>query len=303
MGVAYRVNGAARTATAAKEVVLSGGAVNSPQLLQLSGVGPGNVLGRQGIEVVHELPGVGGNLQDHYQIRIINKTHRPITANDDLTRLDRKLVNGLKYVLFRSGAMTIGAGQVGIFARTRPELETPDVQYHYIPFAASAPGEGLLPFSAFTFSVCQLRPESRGTVHIRSGDPGRPPAIQPNYLDSETDRRAAIDGVGLGRKICASEAIRPLIKEEHLPGPAVQSDDEILDHCRHNGVTIFHPVGTCKMGPASDRGAVVDEKLRVHGIGGLRVADCAIMPTLVSGNTNAAAIMIGEKVADMVLNG
>ncbi len=301
-GVVYRSGGEIREAMATQEIILSGGAINSPQLLQLSGIGPAARLRALDIEVTHDLPGVGANLQDHFQVRTLYKTHAPITANDELTRLDRQLVNGLKYALFRTGVLTIGAGQVGVFTRTRPELETPDIQFHYIPFAAANPGEGLLPFSAFTFSVCQLRPESRGSVMAQSGDPRDYPRIQPNYMATELDRRTMIDGVKVARRICAAPAIRPLIKEEHLPGDAVQSDDEILDYCRQNGMTIFHPVGTCKMGTGDDDQAVVDDQLRVRGISGLRVADCSIMPTVVSGNTNAAAIMIGEKASAMILD-
>ncbi len=300
-GVIYRKNGQIHEAKACQEVILCGGAINSPQLLQLSGIAPAALSKAMDVEVVHDLPGVGQNLQDHFQVRAIYRTHRPITANDQLTRIDRKVVNGLKYALNRTGVLTIGAGQVGVFTRTRAELASPDVQMHYVPFAADAMGNKLLPFSAFALSVCQLRPESRGSIEIANNDPTEYPVIQPNYLDSDLDRQTMIDGVRLIRNITEAEPLKSLIAEEHLPGPAVESDDELLDFLKYYGGTIFHPSGTCKMGPASDPGAVVDDQLRVHGIQNLRVADASIMPTVVSGNTNAACIMIGEKAAAMVL--
>ncbi len=301
--VVYHQSGAIHEAVATREIVLCGGAINSPQLLQLSGVGPAELSKRYDIDVVHDLPGVGQNLQDHLQIRTIYKTTKPITANDELTRFDRKMINGLKWALGRTGMLTIGAGQIGIFTKTRAELDSPDVQYHYIPFAAENPGEGLLPFSAFALSVCQLRPESRGTIEIQSNDPTQYPLIQPNYLSQELDRQTAVAGLKIAREIMAASAIAPLIESEYMPGNEVRSDEELLTYCKETGITIFHPVGTCKMGPADDAGAVVDERLKVHGLDGLRIADCSIMPTLVSGNTNAAAIMIGEKAADLALAG
>ncbi len=305
--VEYRVKGQARVARAGREIVLSGGAINSPQLLQLSGVGPAQLLKDHGIDVVLETPGVGANLQDHLQIKSVYRCTKPITINDDTRYLHRQIAIALQFALFRRGPMTLSAGQVGVFAKTRPELETPDIQYHMLPLsidanligdAASNGGLGMHDFSGFTSSVCQLRPESRGTVQIKSADPAQAPAMRPNYLDSQTDRQTMIDGLKLARDIASQPSITPYIAEEYLPGEAVQSADEMLHYIREYGSTIYHPVGTCKMG--SDPQAVVDERLRVRGLEGLRVADCSIMPTLVSGNTNAPAIMIGEKIAAMI---
>lgn len=304
--VEYRVKGTARVARAGREIVLSGGAINSPQLLQLSGVGPGDLLREHGIDVVLDAPGVGANLQDHLQIKSVYRCTKPITINDDTRYLHRQIAIALQFALFRRGPMTLSAGQVGVFAKTRPELETPDVQYHLLPLStdmnllghAVSGGFGLHDFPGFTSSVCQLRPESRGTVLIKSPDPAEAPAMRPNYLDTETDRQTMIAGLKLARDIAAQPSITPYIAEEFLPGEDVQSDAEMLDYIRQYGSTIFHPVGTCKMG--GEPQAVVDERLRVQGIEGLRVADCSIMPTLISGNTNAPAIMIGEKAAAMI---
>jgi choline dehydrogenase len=305
--VEYRVKGRPRVAKAGREIILSGGAINSPQLLQLSGVGPAQLLKDHGIDVVLDAPGVGANLQDHLQIKSVYRCTRPITINDETRYLHRQIAIALRFALFRRGPMTMSAGQVGVFAKTRPELETPDVQYHFLPLsidanligqAASKGGLGMHDFSGFTSSVCQLRPESRGTVLIKSADPAQAPAMRPNYLDTHTDRQTMVDGLKLARDFASQPSITPYIAEEYLPGEAVQSDDEMLEYIREYGSTIYHPVGTCKMG--SDPQAVVDERLRVRGLEGLRVADCSIMPTLVSGNTNAPAIMIGEKTAAMI---
>ena len=207
---------------------------------------------------------------------------------------------GLEWMVFRTGPLTVGAGHGGIFARTRPELATPDVQFHIILFSADRPGEALHPFPGFTASVCQLRPESRGTVMIRSPDPEAHPAISANYLATETDRRCIVDGLQLTRRLAATEPLQPYIAEEIEPGPDKVSDADMLAHARARGSTIFHPSGTCMMGPAANPQAVVDDQLRLHGLDRLRVADASIMPTVVSGNTNAACIMIGEKCADMM---
>ena len=208
---------------------------------------------------------------------------------------------GAEWFIFRTGPLTIGAGQGGIFARTRPGLATPDVQFHIILFSADRPGQPLHPFSGFTASVCQLRPESRGTVLIRSPDPQVHPAIVANYLATETDRRCIVDGLRLARRLAATEPLQPYIAEEIEPGPDKMSDEDMLAHARARGSTIFHPSGSCMMAPATNPMAVVDPELRVHGVSGLRVADASIMPTVVSGNTNAACIMIGEKCADLML--
>jgi choline dehydrogenase len=208
---------------------------------------------------------------------------------------------GVEWFIFRTGPLTIGAGQGGIFARTRPELATPDVQFHIILFSADRPGEPLHPFSGFTASVCQLRPESRGSVMIRSPDPEAHPTIVANYLAAETDRQAIIGGLRLARRLAATEPLQPYIVEEIEPGSDKTSDDDLLAHARARGSTIFHPSCSCMMGARAKSMAVVDPELRVHGLEALRVADASIMPTVVSGNTNAACIMIGEKCADLML--
>jgi len=281
---------------ARREVILSGGAINSPQLLMLSGIGPGAHLSEFGIPVVADLPGVGQSLQDHYQARIVHRCRRPITVNDMMRSWPKKISAGLAYLLFRRGPLTIAAGQVGLFARTRPELATPDVQYHFIVFSADRPAEGLHQFSGFSTTVCQLRPESRGEIRLSTRDPRTPPAIHPNYLATELDRRTLIAGVRLGRRIAEGASLRALIEGEYLPGEKVKTDAEILSYAKQYGGTVFHPTSTCRMGP--DPMAVVDAKLRVRGIERLRIADASVMPTVVSGNTNAASIMIGERVAE-----
>ncbi|MFQ5958736.1 MAG: GMC family oxidoreductase [Alphaproteobacteria bacterium] len=305
VGVEYAVGGATREVRAGREVILSGGTINSPQLLQLSGVGPAALLRAHGIAVVNDLPGVGANLQDHYQTKNVYRCTRPITLNDDIRTLGRKLAVALRYALHRDGPLTFCAGAVGVFARTRPELKAPDVQFHLLPLSTDKPVTGdpgerltLQDFPGFTASVCQLRPESRGTVTIRSADAAVPPAIRPNYLDARLDRDTMVAGMKIARKISRAPALQAYVAEEIAPGDAVDSDDALLAFVRENGGTIFHPVGTCKMG--DDPAAVVDAGLRVHGVDRLRVVDASIMPTLVSGNTNAPAIMIGEKAADMI---
>ena len=297
-GVAFRRDGAEEVAQARREVILCGGAINSPHLLMLSGIGPAAHLHATGIEVRHDLPGVGQNLQDHFQTRMTYRCRFPVTVNDIMLSPWKKLRAGWQYVTTRSGPLTISAGQVGIFARTRPELASPDVQFLLILFSADRPGEGLNKFSGFLQNCCQLRPESRGEIRLRSPDPATYPAIFANYLSTETDRRTLVAGLQLGRRIAAHPAMRHWIAAEHLPGPEAVSDDALLEHARRYGGSIFHPSGTCRMG--DDRMAVVDAELRLRGIDGLRVADASIMPTVVSGNTNAACIMIGEKAADLV---
>ena len=308
VGVEYSQDGVTRSAHARREVILSGGSINSPQLLQLSGIGAGALLGEHGIEVVHALDGVGANLQDHLQAKNVYRCLKPCTINDELGSIWGKLRIALRYALFRTGPMTICAGQVGVFARTRPELETPDVQFHLLPFSSDRPVSGiqsgdlgLHDFPGITASVCQLRPESRGTVTIASPDPTAPPAIQPNYLSAQLDCDTMVAGMKLAREIARQPALKPHIAEELKPGPDVVGDDDLLAYVRETGSTIFHPVGTCKMG--GDPAAVVDAELRVHGVEGLRVVDCSIMPRLVSGNTNAPAMMIGEKAAAMIRAG
>jgi choline dehydrogenase len=301
VGVAYRLNGVSRRVGAAREVLLSAGAIGSPHILQLSGIGPGAALQAAGIEVAHELPGVGANLQDHFQVRMYYRCTQPITLNDTLRSWVGKARIAAEFALRRAGPMTIGAGQVGIFTHSREHVESPDIQFHIFPLSTDRPGlgiEGLHKFSGFTASVCHLRPESRGRIMVKSADPGQAPAIWPNFLDAEEDRQAIIGGVRMARRLTDAPALAPFVAEEVSIGAAAASDEEILAAARELGTTIFHPSGTCKMG--SDQMAVVDERLRVHGVEGLRVVDASIMPKLVSGNTNAPVVMIAEKAAEMI---
>ena len=297
-GVAFRQDGFAVTARARREVILCGGAINSPQLLLLSGIGPQQHLTDLGIPVVHHLPGVGQAMQDHYSAPIKLKCRYPITVNDIMLSPLKMLNTGLQYYLGRRGAMAAISAQVALFARTRPELATPDIKMSISVFSADRPQDGLHKFSGFTIIVYQLRPESRGEIRLKSPRAADAPAIIPNYLATDTDRRTITDGLFLGRRLLATPHLQTYVAEEFLPGPAVQTDAQMLEHARNRGTTVFHPTSTCKMG--IDPMAVVDPELRVHGIGGLRVVDASVMPTVVSGNTNAATIMIGEKAADLV---
>ena len=300
-GVSYRRRGAEHIARARREVLLCAGAVQTPQLLQLSGVGPEALLRSFDIPVVHELPGVGENLQDHLQARVIYECTRPITTNDDLASFWRTIGMGIDYLFTRDGPMAVGINQGGIFARACPDATTPDVQFHIATLSSDMAGSPTHAFSGFTMSVCQLRPQSRGWVRIRSADPLTAPAMQANYLSTQADRETLIAGIRLARRIAATGALSPYVKSEYRPGPEVESDADLLEFARNTGGTIFHPSGTCKMGDASDHQAVVDPELRVHGVDGVRVVDCSIMPTLTSGNTNVPVIMIAEKAADLIL--
>lgn len=299
VGVRYKQNGVMRQARAAREVILSAGSLQSPQLLQLSGIGPAELLRGHGIDVVHDLPGVGQNLQDHLQFRLMFKVSKPITTNDDLRTLAGQARIGLKWLLTGKGPLGIGINQGGLFTRVLPGSQTPDIQFHFGTLSADQAGGKPHDWPGCTFSVCQLRPESRGTVNIKSADPMQAPSMRPNYLAAETDRICAIESIKYARRLAASDALKPYIESEYKPGRDVQSDAEILEYARENGATIFHPTGTCKMG--SDAMAVTDSSLRVHGIANLRVVDCSIMPTLISGNTHAPAVMIAEKASDMIL--
>jgi choline dehydrogenase len=298
-GVTFSQRGRLRTARARKEILVCSGAYNSPQLLQLSGVGPAELLQQHGIDVVLDAPGVGSDLQDHLQVRIVMRCSQRITLNDIVNHPVRKMLAGARYAAFRNGPLTIAAGTAGAFFKTDPRLASPDIQIHFIPFSTDKMGEKLHTFSGFTASVCQLRPESRGSLRIRSVDPAVPPEIRINYLASETDRRANVDGLRILRKILAAPALKPYVSDEAYPGSKILSDDDILAYCRQTGSTIYHPTSTCRMG--TDALAVVDQRLRVRGIDGLRVVDASIMPDLVSGNTNAPVIMIAEKASDMIL--
>ncbi|MET3466468.1 GMC family oxidoreductase [Variovorax atrisoli] len=303
-GVTYRQGGELKTARCRGEVLLSAGSLQSPQLLQLSGIGPRALLDRFGIPVQHELPGVGENLQDHLQIRLGYECSKPITTNDQLNSWFGQMGMGLEWLLHRTGPLAVGINQGGCFMRAlkdaegRPVAATPDIQFHVATLSADMAGGKVHPYSGFTMSVCQLRPESRGHVRIRSLDAAEPPEMQPNYLSTELDRATTVAGVKAARAIADSPAMRPYVKREVKPGPGAVSDAELLEFCRNNGATIFHPTGTCRMG--SDALAVVDARLRVHGVAGLRVIDCSAMPTLVSGNTNAPAVMMAEKAVDLI---
>jgi choline dehydrogenase len=298
VGVTFRRHGQLCTARAKHEVVLCGGAVNSPQLLMLSGIGPQAHLAEFGIPFVHHLPGVGQSLQDHYSAPIKLRCRLPVTVNDVMLSNARKLKAGLEYYMFHRGPLSMISSPAALFARTRPELASPDVKISMSPFSAERPQDGLHRFSGFTAIAYQLRPESRGEIKLKSPDPFDAPAVHPNYLATETDQKTIVAGLKLIRRLLANSHLQRFIESEFQPGPAVESDERLLDYARRRGGTVYHPTSTCKMG--SDRLAVVDAELRVHGIGSLRVADASIMPTVVSGNTNAATIMIGEKVADLV---
>jgi choline dehydrogenase len=298
-GVVFTRNGETLVARTDGEVILASGAINSPQLLQLSGVGPAVLLNDFGIDIVRDMPAVGAHLQDHFQTRMVFRCTKKITINDIMVSPLRQLGMGLKYVLQRKGPLTVSAGYAGAFLRTDPRLATPDVQVHFLNFSTNKMGEKLHPFSAFTASICQLRPESRGTVTIKSADPGAAPAIRVNYLAIENDRRTMVAGMRMLRQISRAPAMADLISSELEPGPQCQSDADWLAFIRERGGTIYHPTCTCKMGDAAD--SVVDARLRVHGLRRLRVVDGSVMPNVVSGNTNAAIIMIAEKGADMIL--
>ena len=278
----------------AKQILLCGGSFNSPQLLQLSGVGPRALLERHGIPLVHDAPGVGADLQDHFYARTFWRCNRPITLNDDLRSLWRKAGIGLRYLVSKKGPLTIAAGQAAAFVRTRPELEAPDAQIYFINFSTERRGAALHPFSGFTLSVSQLQVESRGSVAIRSADPREAPAIRYNYLDTERDRRVMVEGMKIIRRIAAAPPLRDYIEAEVTPGPAVQGDAEWLAFCRETGVTVFHPTSTCRMG------TVVDEKLNVKGIAALKIVDASVMPSVPSGNINAAVVAMAEKAADLI---
>ncbi|MEM1362823.1 MAG: GMC family oxidoreductase N-terminal domain-containing protein [Pseudomonadota bacterium] len=279
------------------EVILSAGAIGSPQILELSGIGRGDVLSKAGVDLRHDLPHVGENLQDHLQIRLVYEVNVP-TLNDAINRFLPRMDIGLRYVLFRKGPMSLGASQVTIFAKSQEGLETPDIQFHFQPLSAEKPGIEMHDFSGITSSVCQLRPESRGHIHISSPKAQDYPKIVPNYLSAKADQLCAVRAIKFARSMTKTQALSPFVVREHVPNSNPQSDEDLLDVARSISQTIYHPTSTCRMG--SDGSAVVDDRLRVHGIAGLRVADASIMPSIISGNTNAPTIMIGEKASDMI---
>lgn len=301
VGVRYRQHGRDHDVTAGRETILAAGALQSPQIMQLSGIGDPAMLAEHGIAVNHALPEVGRNMQDHLQARIIYKCSKPVTTNDDLNSFVRKMRIGLRYTLFRRGPLAVGINQTGGFARSNDSVDTPDIQFHFGTLSSDTPGSPVHRFSGFTLSTCQLRPQSRGTISLHSADPADSPVIHPAYLSAEHDQRVMVAGLRLGRRLGQAEPLRDYVLEEYSPGEQIQNNEDLLQFIRNDVTTIFHPVGTCRMG--NDTGAVVDDRLRVRGLSGLRVVDASIMPAIVSGNTNAAAIMIGEKGADMILAG
>jgi choline dehydrogenase len=303
-GVAYRRGDDDHVATARGEVILAAGAVNSPQLLEVSGIGDGARLQRLGVATVRHAPGVGENLQDHLQLRMVFKVDGVRTLNTLAAPWWGKLAIGLRYALTQSGPMSMAPSQLGAFAFSDPDdpaLRRPDLQYHVQPLSLDRFGEPLHTFNAFTASVCHLRPASRGSVHAVSADPFVAPHIAPNYLSVDGDRRVAANGLRLTRRIAKAPALARYRPEEILPGPAVQTQEELERAAGDIGTTIFHPVGTCRMGRKDDARAVVDSRLRVIGIGGLRVVDASVMPTITSGNTNSPTLMIAERASEMIL--
>jgi choline dehydrogenase len=301
VGIEILQNGTLRRIHARKEVILSAGAIVSPKLLQLSGIGGATLLRDNGIEPLQDLPGVGANLQDHLQLRPIYKVHGVRTLNEDYRSLMKKGRMALEYALFRKGPLTMAPSQLGAFTRSSPDYATPNLQFHIQPLSLDKFGEDPHPFPAFTASVCNLRPTSRGTVAIRSNDPADAPYIRPNYLATDEDQRVAVDSLRLVRNIVSMPALQKYRPEEYKPGANLTSDEELLNGARDIGTTIFHPVGTAKMGIGSDPMAVTDGRLRVRGIEGLRVIDASVMPTITSGNTNSPTLMIAEKGAAMIL--
>jgi choline dehydrogenase len=288
-----------QTLRAKREIILCCGSIGSPMVLQRSGIGPRPLLEKLGIEVRHELPGVGANLQDHLQLRLIYKVSNGHTLNQMAGSLWGKMNMGLRYALTRSGPLAMAPSQLGAFARSGPEQATANLEYHVQPLSLERFGEPLHGFPAFTASVCDLRPQSRGTVEIRSALADAAPLIKPNYLSHEADLKVAADAIRLTRRIAAAPALASFEPVEYLPGVSLQTDEELRQAASNIGTTIFHPVGTCKMGQGRD--AVVDERLRVHGVIGLRVVDASIMPTITSGNTCSPTVMIAEKAAQMII--
>ena len=298
-GVTYVRGNTSFAAKARRAVILCAGALNSPAILQRSGIGRAEWLQEVGIKVTHELSGVGANLHDHLQARLVIRNRRHRTLNTVMRNPLRKMLMGVQYALFRRGPLTCAGGQTGGIVRSHPELDRPDTMFFVMPFSSVDYRQGLDPFSGFTIASCLQRPQSRGTLRVRSPNPKEAPLIQPNFLDQESDRRAMVNGLRLARRIVATDPLRQQIEGEERPGPAVNSDDELLSYIRATASSVYHPAGTCKMGCGPD--AVVDSKLRVRGVDGLVVADASIMPTIVSTSPNATAIMIGERAAAFLL--
>jgi choline dehydrogenase-like flavoprotein len=303
VGVRWRQDGQARSIRCRGEIIMAAGAIGSPQILMLSGVGPAGHLAEHGIEVVHDKPGMGANLHDHLQLRTIYRVSGVRTLNEMYNSLLQRAWMGVNYALFRRGPLTMPPSQLGAFTRSDASQDRPNLQYHIQPLSLDKFGDPLHPFPAFTASVANLRPTSRGTLRLKSRDPSAAPAIHPNYLATPEDRRIAAESIRITRRISAQPALAPYNPVEYLPGPQVRDDDEAaLEHAAGDiGTTIFHPVGTARMGRDDDPNAVVDARLRVIGIDGLRVVDASVMPSITSGNTNSPTIMIAEKGAAMIL--
>jgi choline dehydrogenase-like flavoprotein len=298
-GVRFHHGGVLHEVRARIETVLSAGAIGSPHILQRSGLGPAAVLGDAGIDVVRDVPGIGENLQDHLQLRLAFKVSGVPTLNEQASRLFGKMMIGLEYALRQSGPMSMSPSQVGIFTKSDPSRSTPDLEFHVQPVSLDKFGDPVHRFPAMTASVCNLRPESRGSVRLAAPDCRAAPRIQPNYLSTERDREVAVRAIELTRSIASKPAFAKFQPEEFLPGPDYRTPDELVVAAGKIGTTIFHPVGTCRMG--ADRQSVVDPRLRLRAIGRLRVADASIMPTITSGNTNAPTMMIAEKAARMMI--
>ncbi|MBB4186976.1 choline dehydrogenase-like flavoprotein [Sinorhizobium terangae] len=298
-GVEFQHDGVTKRALAGRETVLSAGSIGSPHILELSGIGRPDILHQNGIEVRHELPSVGENLQDHLQLRLAYKVTGVPTLNEKASSLLGKAAIGLEYLVRRSGPMAMAPSQLGIFTRSGPEKETPDLEYHVQPVTLEKFGEPVHPFPAITASVCNLRPESRGSVHLKGPDFAAAPDIRPRYLTAEADRDVAVKAIRLTRRIVSQPAFACFNPIEFKPGPAYETDEDLTRAAGDIGTTIFHPVGTCRMGADSE--SVVDPELRLRGLKGLRVADASIMPTITSGNTNSPTIMIAEKAAEMIV--
>ena len=298
-GVVFRQGGKLHHAAATGETVLAAGAIATPKILELSGVGSPELLANHGVAVRHELKGVGENLQDHLQIRMIFRISGARTLNDRYASMRGRLGIATEYLLKRTGPMSMAPSQLGIFTKSSPEYETANIEYHVQPLSLDAFGKPLHDFPALTVSVCNLRPESRGTCHLASGDPAAAPSIRPNYLSTEADRRVAVESLRHSRRLMATDEMRPVKPVELRPGSEVESDEELLKAAGDIATTIFHPVGTARMG--TDDRAVVTPRLDVHGLAGISVADASVIPTIPSGNTHAPVTMIAEKAAEMIL--
>lgn len=300
-GIEMLIKGERCKANSRIETILAAGAIGSPSILQRSGIGDPTFLQSKGIVVKHDLPGVGANLQDHLQLRSVYKVKGIKTLNQSANSLWGKAMMGLEFALFRRGPLTMAPSQLGMFAQSDEQAETPDIEYHVQPLSLDKFGDPLHPFPAFTASVCNLRPSSRGTVKISDSDPNSVPEIAPMYLTHERDRIVAANGLRLTRQIVAQPALAQFQPEEHLPGDKYQTDEELAYAAGNVGTTIFHPVGTCKMGRVDDRFAVVDSRLRVIGLSGIRIVDASIMPTITSGNTSSPTVMIAAKGSEMII--